>query len=139
MPADNVEVVRGVIDALNRGDVDGAMEAVSTDCEIDWSNSRGVLKGVYRGRDEAREVWKAFLEAWDSLRWGVREFIELDDDRVVIVSEFTSRGSGSGVEVTASGASLWTIRDGEVAAVKLFQSKAEALDAGASGSRAAKR
>src|SRR5918997_4609757 len=103
MSAESVEVVRGVVGALNRGDVDGAMEAASTDCEIDWSNSRGVLKGVYRGRDEAREVWRSFLEAWDFVRWEVREYVELDHERVIIVSELTNRGSGSGVEVTASG------------------------------------
>jgi ketosteroid isomerase-like protein len=136
--AQNVEVVRGVIDALNRGDIDEAMAATSADCEIDWSNSRGVLKGVYRGRDEAREVWKSFLEAWDSVRWEVREFIELDDHRVLIASEFHNRGSGSGVDVTARGASLWTIRDGEVAAIKLYQSKAEALEAVGRKSEAAK-
>jgi ketosteroid isomerase-like protein len=139
MSAGSVEVVQGVFDALNRGDVDEAMDAASADCEIDWSNSRGVLKGVYRGRDEARKAWRAFLEAWDSVRWEAREFIELDDERVVIVSELTNRGSGSGVEVTARGASLWTVRDGEVAAVKLYQSKAEALEAAGSESGAANR
>jgi hypothetical protein len=31
--------------------------------------------------------------------------------------------------VSAKGATIWTVRDGEVAAVKLYQSKAEALEA----------
>ena len=131
MSQDRAEVVRRVIDALNRGDVDGAMEATSPDCVIDWSNSRGPLRGVYHGRDEAREAWKSFLEVWASVRWDVREFVELEDDRVVIASEFRTRGQGSGVEVSARGASLWTIRDDEVAAVALYQSKAEALEAAA--------
>ena len=117
MSQDGAEVVRRVIDALNRGDVEGAMEATSPDCVIDWSNSRGPLRGVYHGREEAREAWKSFLE--------------LEDDRVVIASEFRTRGQGSGVEVSARGASLWTIRDDEVAAVALYQSKAEALEAAA--------
>jgi hypothetical protein len=115
------------------------MEAVRPDCEVDWSNSRGVLRGVYHGRGEAREVWKSFLEVWASVRWEVRESIALDDDRVLIVSEIRNRGHGSGVEVSARGASLWTIRDGEAAAVKLYQSKAEALEAVASESRATNR
>jgi ketosteroid isomerase-like protein len=139
MSSGDVEVVRRIIDALNRGDVDGAMDATSSDCEVDWSNSRGVLKGVYHGRDEARELWKSFLEVWASVRWEVREFVDMEDGRVVIASEFQTRGDASGVEVAARGASLWTIRDGEAAAVKLYQSKAEALEAAASPGGAADR
>jgi ketosteroid isomerase-like protein len=84
-------------------------------------------------------VWKSFLEVWDSVRWEVLEFIELGNDRVLIASEIHNRGSESGVDVTARGASVWTIRDGEVAAVKLYQSKAEALEAAAGERRAASR
>jgi hypothetical protein len=39
------------------------------------------------------------------------------------------RGRGSGVEVDAVGAQLWTIRNGKVRSVKLYQSKADALEA----------
>jgi ketosteroid isomerase-like protein len=69
------------------------------------------------------------LEPWASLRWELEELIELEADWVLTVSEFRTRGHGSGVEVNARGASIWTIRDGEAAAVKLYQSKAEALEA----------
>jgi len=39
------------------------------------------------------------------------------------------RGRGSGVEVEATGAQVWTIRDGKFQRAKLYQSKAEALEA----------
>jgi ketosteroid isomerase-like protein len=55
--------------------------------------------------------------------------VELGDDRVLSVSRLQMRGRGSGVEVNASGASIWTIRDGKAAAVTLYQSKAQALEA----------
>jgi ketosteroid isomerase-like protein len=129
MSQENVEIVRRIIDAINRGDIDTAVEAVSQDCEANWSNSRGPLSGIYRGRDQTREFLNSFLEAWESLRWEPEELIELEDDRVLTVSQFRMRGHGSGVEVTARGASIWTIRDGEAAAWTLYQSKAEALQA----------
>jgi ketosteroid isomerase-like protein len=129
MSQENVEIVRTVLDAINRGDVDAAIEAVSEEFEADWSNSRGVLSGIYRGRDETRESLKAFLEPWESLRWHAEELIELDNDRVLTVSNIRMRGRGSGVEVSATGASIWTIRDGKAATMKLYQSKAEALEA----------
>jgi ketosteroid isomerase-like protein len=130
MSRENVEVVRRIIDAINRGDIDAAMELASQDFEADWSNSRGLLSGVHRGRDQARASFESFLEPWASLRWEPKELVDLEDDRVLTVSEFRMRGHGSGVDVSARGASIWTIRDGEAAAVRLYQSKAEALEAG---------
>ncbi len=129
MPEGNFEIVRGIIDAVNRGDLDAAIEKVSQDCEADWSNSRGPLSGIYQGRDGMRELISSFLEAWESVRWEVEEWIELEGDRVVTVSQFHLRGQESGVEVSARGASIWTIRDGEATALTLYQSQNEALAA----------
>jgi ketosteroid isomerase-like protein len=125
----NVEIVRRMLDAISRGDVDAAIESASEGFEADWSNSRGLLSGIHRGRDEAREGLKTFLEPWESLRWDPEELIGLEDDRVLAVSHIRMRGRGSGVEVSARGASIWTIRDGKVAAMKLYQSKGDALEA----------
>ena len=53
----------------------------------------------------------------------------MDEARVVVVNRVRGRGRGSGVEVDATGAQLWTITGGKVRSVKLYQSKAEALEA----------
>jgi ketosteroid isomerase-like protein len=45
MPGANVEVVRRIIDAVNRRAFDSAVELVSDDVEADWTNSRGVESG----------------------------------------------------------------------------------------------
>jgi ketosteroid isomerase-like protein len=129
MSQENIAIVRRILDAINRRDVDAAIESASEDFEADWSNSRGLLSGIHRGRDEARESLKAFLEPWESLRWDPEELIELEDDRVLTVSHIRMRGRGSGVEVSATGASIWTIRGGKAAAMKLYQSKVAALEA----------
>jgi ketosteroid isomerase-like protein len=129
MSKENVEVVRLVLDAINRRDVDAVVESASEDVVTDWSNSRGLLSGVHQGRDQARQAFEEFLEPWDSLRWEAEELSELGGDGVLTVSRLQMHGRGSGVEVNASGASIWTIRDGKVAAIRLYQSKAEALEA----------
>jgi ketosteroid isomerase-like protein len=129
MSQENIAIVRRILDAINRRDVDAAIESASEDFEADWSNSRGLLSGIHRGRDEARESLKAFLEPWESLRWDPEELIELEDDRVLTVSHIRMRGRGSGVEVSATGASIWTIRGGKATAMKLYQSKVAALEA----------
>jgi len=129
MSQENVEIVRVAFDSINRGDVDGALEAAAHDFELDWSNSIGPAKGVYRGKAQVRELWTSFLEAFDELRWEPEEIIEVDESRVIVVNHVRMRGHESGVGVDAVGAQLWTIREGKARSVKLYQSRADALEA----------
>jgi ketosteroid isomerase-like protein len=129
MAQDNVELVRRIIELFNRKDIARVLDAVADDFELDWSNSIGPLKGVYKGREGALELWESFLDAWDEIRWDPQEIIEVDDARVIVVNHVRMRGGGSGVDVEATAAQLWTITDGKGRSVKLYQSKAEALAA----------
>ena len=130
MSQENIEVVRSIIDSINAGDLDRADEAIHEDFEADWSNSIGPHGGgVYRGREQAREMFESFLEAWEELRWEPQEMIEVDEARVVVVNRVRMRGRGSGVEVDATGAQLWTITGGKVRSLTIYQSKADALEA----------
>jgi ketosteroid isomerase-like protein len=121
--------VRAIIDSINRGDLGQALEAVHEDFEADWSNSIAPYSGVYRGRERARKLFESYLEAWVEFRWNPEEIIEVDETRVVVVNHIRMRGRGSGVEVDATGAQLWTITGGEVRSLKIYQSKADALEA----------
>jgi ketosteroid isomerase-like protein len=129
MAQDNVELVRRIIELFNRKDIARVLDAVADDFELDWSNSIGPLKGVYKGREGALELWESFLDAWDEVRWDPQEIIEVDEARVIVVNHVRMRGGGSGVDVEATAAQLWTITDGKGRSVKLYQSKAEALAA----------
>jgi ketosteroid isomerase-like protein len=129
MSQENVEIVRATTEAINRGDLDQALEAAHEDFEADWSNSIAPHGGVYQGRERVRELFAAFLEAWEEFRWDLQEIIEVDEARVLAVNRVRGGGRGSGVEVDATGAQLWTITGGEVCSVKLYQSKADALEA----------
>jgi ketosteroid isomerase-like protein len=129
MSEENVKIVRRVFDSINRGDVDGALESAAEDFEMDWSNSIGPAKGIYRGKEQVREAWTSFVEAFDELRWDPLEIIEVDESRLIAVNHVRMRGRGSGIEVDAKGAQLWTISEGKGRKLKLYQSKAEALEA----------
>jgi ketosteroid isomerase-like protein len=129
MPKQNVEIVRRVFDAVSRGDPEAAMEVAADDFEMDWSNSIGPAKGIYRGLEEVRALQDSFLDAFDEVRWDPEEIIEVDQSRLIVVNHTRMRGRGSGVEVDAVGAQLWTIREGVARSVKLYQSKADALEA----------
>ncbi|OLE37427.1 MAG: hypothetical protein AUG48_04535 [Actinobacteria bacterium 13_1_20CM_3_68_9] len=129
MSQENVELVMGTIDSINRRDLDQAVEAAHNDFEADWSNSIAPHSGVYRGREQARRLIEAFLEAWDEFHWDLQEVVEVDEARVLVVNRVRGRGRGSGVNVDATGAQLWTIVGGKVRRVKLYQSKADAFEA----------
>jgi ketosteroid isomerase-like protein len=129
MSQENIEIVRTTIDSINRRDLDQALEAAHEDFEADWSNSIAPHAGVYRGWERVRDLFEAFLEAWEELRWDPQEIVEVDEARVLVVNRVQGRGRGSGVEVDARSAQLWTITGGEVRSVKLYQSKADALEA----------
>ena len=129
MSRENVEIVRRAIDATNRRDIDGALEAAADDFQMDWSNSIGPLKGVYRGREEVVNFWRSFIDAFESVRWDPEEIIDVDESRVIVVNHVRVRGRGSGVAVEGTGVQLWTISGGEARSMKLFQSKGEALEA----------
>jgi hypothetical protein len=63
------------------------------------------------------------------VRWDPEEIIEVDETRLIVLNHVRMRGRGSGVQVDAIAAQLWTITDGKARRVKLFQSKSEALEA----------
>ena len=129
MSRENVEVVRSSIDSINEGDLDRVHEAIHEDFEADWSNSIGPHGGgVYRGREQARALFESFLEAWEEFRWEPEEIIQVDEARVIVVNHIRMRGRGSGVEVDATGAQLWTISGGKVRSLKIYQSKADAVE-----------
>jgi uncharacterized protein len=134
----NVEMVRRAIDSVNRGYFRPTKETAD-DFEMDWSNSIGPLSGVYRGPEQVNDVLKSFREAWDDWQWEPQEMVDLDGDQVLVVNRIRMRGRASRVEVQATGVQVWTIRNGKLAGVKLYQSKAEAFKAGAIGRRTTRR
>jgi ketosteroid isomerase-like protein len=129
--SENIDVVRGTVDAINRADFDAVVAAMTDDFELDFSNSRGPMSGMY-GREQLRGFLSAFFEAWESVVFEPVELIDFPDDRVLQVGHVRTQGQESGAAVGARGATVWRIRDGKVATVKLFQSKEEALEAEAS-------
>jgi ketosteroid isomerase-like protein len=127
MTRENVALVHRITDLFNGREIDRALDEAGEDLEMDWSNSIGPLKGVYRGRRELIELWSSFTDAWESVRWDPEEVIGVGDSQVIVVNRVRMRGRSSGARVDATGVQLWTISAGKVRRIKLFQSKAEAL------------
>ena len=128
MSLENVEIVRRTTDAYNRHDLDGIVEHWAPDAVLDWSNSRGLEAGVYRGHDEIRAFTQRFLTTWDEVRLELGEPIEAADD-VLVVENVTYLRGRDGIETQARSAWVLTFRDGQQTSLTLYQTKQEALEA----------
>ena len=122
---ENIAIVRSAIDALNAGDIEATLRVAAPDCEYDLSRTESPLRGVYRGYDEVRRVTQEFHEPWESVAYEVHELIDAGD---AVVTPYTSRFRGrDGIELVAHATWVWTIRDGAVTRLRLYQDRAEAL------------
>jgi ketosteroid isomerase-like protein len=83
MSEKNVEVVRRAIEAFSSGDRDAAVQAADPEIEVDWSKSRGVKAGVYRGLAQARHFWATFHDVFERIEVMPVEFIEHDEHVIV--------------------------------------------------------
>jgi ketosteroid isomerase-like protein len=128
MSEQNVATVRALWDAINRGDLDEAFAYAPDDFVLDWSASEAPESGIYRGREAARQAFEKTREAWGEIEYFESEIIDAGD-LVVRVGGVRAKGKGSGAEVAAQGAQVWTFREGTPVSVRLYQSKAEALEA----------
>ena len=136
MGSENADTVKAALELLNRGEIDELFDRFATE-DVVWDHSRTIApdqQGVYRGRDSAKRFARQlFVEPWEEFEFVADEYIEVDDDRLVIASHTRNVGRG-GIEVAAHGAVLFEFSDdGKVAAMRLFQVKGEALDAATTG------
>jgi ketosteroid isomerase-like protein len=127
MSQENVEIVRAALDAANRNDWGAVFEKMTPDFELDFSRATGpVLHGVL-SLDQVRRGLMEFAENWESVRVEPHEFIE-SDDLVVVPYSLRLRGR-DGIEVVSRPTTVWTVRDGAIKRVVMYQERQEALEA----------
>jgi hypothetical protein len=127
MSRKNVEIVWRGIQAFNGRDLTRAFSVWSSDAEIDWSRSRGPLKGVYRGHAELERFWGEFWSTFGSVEIETLGFIQAGAD-VVIPNSAHLRGS-EGIEVVAGSTFVYTVGRGQITRLRMFQELGDALEA----------
>jgi ketosteroid isomerase-like protein len=81
------------------------------------------------GIDELITSMAHWLSAWDRpLRLEAEELIG-SGDRILALVRWRGRGKGSGIEMDAEGAHMWTFRDGLVIRFEVYRDRDEARGA----------
>jgi ketosteroid isomerase-like protein len=126
MSQENVEIVRAIYAALNRGDWDAGFRHVDPDFEVTFQ--RGPNAGTHRGRDSIRAViedQRAAFEAWTIEVERVSE----SGDQVIAVIRSHLRPEGTEAEFEIRNGHIWTLRDGVALSLRGYPNPEEALEA----------
>jgi ketosteroid isomerase-like protein len=127
LPSANVELVRSIYEAWERGDY-GSVEWAHAD--IEWVFADGLMVGRWIGRGAIAEAWREFLDAWKELHTAADEYRELDDERVLVLYHFEARGRTSGMDLgdtRTEGANVFHVRDGKVVRAVFYIDRERAL------------
>jgi ketosteroid isomerase-like protein len=128
MSQQNVERILRGYEALNRGDVDGAVQGISPDCEVTLPHIL-LEADVHQGREGLRSFWQGWHDTFEEFRMEIEEVIDAGD-RVVVMAAACGTGRDSGAEVrTPTFAIVWTIRGDQAIRMQAMPTRAAALEA----------
>jgi ketosteroid isomerase-like protein len=127
MSGENVEIVRSIFAAWERGDFSHAEWAHP---EIELVIADGPTPGSWTGVAAMAAVWREGLSAFEELRNEADEYRALDEERVLVLMHFRGRGKTSGMEVgdiQMKGANVFQVRGGKVTRLVLYWDRERAL------------
>ena len=122
----NIELARSALRAFEERDMNAIEELCSPGIEFDWSR-RLLDPTKTRGYEVIRQFFEEVDGIFDDIVFDEEEILEFGDD-VLVVTTGRFRGRTSGVDVTAHGAILWTIRDDKLVRFRFYQTKEDALE-----------
>ncbi len=119
------ELVREILDSLNRADVPGVLARIHPDFE--WRTLESTpIAGTYRGHEEVRRYVEDWLATFEDLRLDVDEITQRGD-AVLVVVRGSGRGRGSGIEVENHFCQLWTLHEGAAVSMREYDTRRQAL------------
>jgi ketosteroid isomerase-like protein len=127
MPEENVDIVRGCYEAVNRGDLAGAEAYLHPEIEF-HTYAQSPEAGVYRGKKAVRKYNETLFGQFEVIRFEVDDLVDAGD-RVIVVTTQHAVPKGGRQEMNVHVAEVWAIRDGLLAERRSYSTKAEALEA----------
>ena len=123
----SVEVVKGVYEAFERGDVPAVLAAMADD--IEWYETEGMPYGdLHHGPDAVVQNVLGPL-ARDIPDFAARpEELIASGDTVAVVAHYTGTGKATGQELDLPVVHVWDVHDGKIARFRQFADTAKFLE-----------
>lgn len=127
MGEESVEVVRGIYDALGRGDMAGVLGAMADD--IEWHQAEGMPTGghYHGGEAVAQNVFGPLMQDIPNFAVTPEEFIA-SGDTVAVVVRYTGTGKDTGKELDLPVVHVWDVRNGKLTRFRQFADTAKFLE-----------
>jgi ketosteroid isomerase-like protein len=124
----DVEITRRTMEAFNAGDLEHATAEMAAD--IEWQPIGDMTHGeLIVGTEGVRRFWQDWHEAFEDFRLIVEDVFEAPVGAIA-VTRVAGRGAASGMELTGgSFFQVFEIREGQIRSLKMFRTRAEALEA----------
>jgi uncharacterized protein len=128
MSEENVEIVKKFSRLFQGGDREKWREYFEPDVVWDTSASNMPAAGIYRGHAGVERFFRDWLGTWTDFEIEFREFRDAGAS-VVVVFHQRGTGRGSGVQIERDFFAVYDLRASAVVRYRLFESRAEALEA----------
>ncbi len=130
MPQENLEIVQRTWELWTQGADDEVARLLAHD--VEWHHNVGLgtpLEGVYHGREEVLELFKAIRDSFGVARFEIDEVRELGSTEVLVLGRLNVEGRGSGAAVTTSFGAVMKILDGFATRQRFWTDQSMALEA----------
>jgi ketosteroid isomerase-like protein len=111
MSQEKIEALRRIYSERARGNFAGGLELLAEDAVISWEVPES--RTVSHGLEEAARKFRSFLSQWESFRTEAEEFIELDEQNILVVGRVRGTGKHSGAATEARTFGVWVF-DGKM-------------------------
>jgi ketosteroid isomerase-like protein len=124
----NVDLVRRLNAAFNRGDIEGLLAGIDPDFETTVPAEFSAEPDTYRGPEGMRRYFDSFREAMRQIHFH-QETIRDAGNCVVVAVRLTAVGRSTAIPVEQRFAQVWSLRDSKAVGVRTYPSLPEALNA----------
>jgi ketosteroid isomerase-like protein len=131
MSRENLQVVRGALEAWQSDDLDTFLTAY--DPAIEWHTALervvGGIENCYRGIEGLRRLWWVYRTEQEDFQFEPQDLRDLGEDRVLFLGHIRWRGPTSHFESDSPLGMVITLRNGKIVHSVDYLSHGDALEA----------
>ena len=128
-------VVRQLFERINSGDVDSALELITTDARFVVPPEASAEPDTYEGHEGARRYFDGFEGILDDVRFGLIDLEEVAPGTILAAVRLSGRGAATGIPVEQETHGVLIVRDGLVSYITIYNEREAAVEGIRSGLR----